>query len=63
MTLEGWAIVVIDGYGIHCVPVNDLKPHLDENCPCRPEKDEDNLWNHHSYDGREKFETGERLVS
>lgn len=63
MNLEGWVLVNIPGFGTHNVPVNDIRTHLDSECPCRPEQNEDMFWNHNSFDGREAFETGERLVS
>ena len=50
----------------HIVPVNDLREHeCSEKCWCNPtEHDEyNNLFVHHSMDGREKFETGERKPS
>lgn len=49
----------------HIVPVNDLREHkLTPECWCRPTPDEEHdVWVHHSLDGREDFETGERLPS
>ena len=44
----------------HVIPVNDLKPHIDSpKCWCNPFQDDD-VYVHHSMDGREKYETGER---
>lgn len=49
--------------GWHVYPVNDLREHdLNGNCWCKPTLDE-GVWLHHSMDGREAFETGERLPS
>lgn len=53
--------------GWHVVPLNDLREHdLNGSCWCRPTLDDsqsDPIWIHNSMDGREKFETGERLPS
>lgn len=59
----GWGIGTCDN-GLHLVPINDLKEHLDSDCPCHPIHD-DNLgvWAHNSFDGREAFETSERKPS
>lgn len=47
----------------HVVPLNDLREHVTNgSCWCRPTLDE-GVWLHHSMDGREAFETGERLPS
>ena len=49
--------------GWHVVPLNDLREHdLNGSCWCKPTLD-DGVWLHHSMDGREAFETGERLPS
>lgn len=51
---------------IHVAPLDDLKPHvLSVDCWCRPQIDdeEDSILNHRSMDGREAFESGERLPS
>jgi len=54
---------------IHVYPVGDFRTHscsLSEPCWCGPEIDEDHngtLVVHKSLDGREKYETGERVVS
>ena len=58
-----WTIVAVPGLGVHCVPVGDLRDHMDEDCPCKPVKNEDGLWMHNSFDGREAFEEGERKPS
>ena len=48
----------------HIIPLNDLRPHEPEmTCWCRPEINEDNVAVHHSMDGREAFETGQRRPS
>ena len=49
----------------HIVPVNDLREHkLTPECWCLPTPDDEHdVWVHHSLDGREAFETGERLPS
>lgn len=58
------AWLVIEGsLGNHVVPLDDLKEHdVDGACWCHPTDDEGVLV-HHSMDGREKIETGERLAS
>ena len=51
---------------IHVVPVNDLREHEAEvTCWCRPTEDDETpgLFVHHNMDGREQFETGERVAS
>jgi hypothetical protein len=51
----------------HCYPTNDLREHLTsgENaleCPCNPTFDpEYNVIYHNSFDGREEYETGQRI--
>ena len=50
----------------HVYPLHDLREHdTDGGCWCHPTEDEDTpgLFLHHSMDGREQFETGERLMS
>ena len=47
----------------HFVPYDDYRPHSDVGCWCKPEQDETGVYVHRSMDGREAFETGERLVS
>lgn len=59
----GWALVPIPGLGVHCVPVDDLREHMEEDCPCQPVQNEDGLWEHNSFDGREAFEDGDRKPS
>lgn len=47
---------------IHVMPVNDLREHLcSKDCWCSPTEDE-GVYVHHSLDGRELVEIGERLV-
>jgi hypothetical protein len=51
---------------IHVVPVNDLREHETSlSCWCKPTEDDEaiGVLVHHSMDGREAFETGERLPS
>jgi hypothetical protein len=49
--------------GWHIVPLNDLRKHQENgSCFCKPTLD-DGVWLHHSMDGREAFETGERQPS
>lgn len=56
-------VIEHDGAGaLHCIPVDDWFDHFAEHCVCRPELRGD-MHVHHSFDGREKFETGERLPS
>jgi hypothetical protein len=53
--------------GWHVYPVDDLREHeLNGSCWCRPTLDDEGsepIWIHNSLDGREAFETGERLPS
>lgn len=46
----------------HVIPTNDLREHeASPSCWCKPTPDEDHdVFVHHSLDGREQFETGER---
>ena len=45
----------------HVVPLGDLKEHDESpNCACGPFESDDGVWVHNAYDGREKYETGER---
>jgi hypothetical protein len=56
----------MDGDRIHVVPIGDLREHeCEPTCWCGPTPDDEEprLFLHHSMDGREAFETGERLVS
>jgi hypothetical protein len=53
---------------MHVVPLNDQREHetYGGSCWCRPvlaEGCEGELWVHNSLNGRELFETGQRLVS
>ncbi len=51
--------------GLHVVPINDLREHSTDSekpCWCNP-FDDDGVTVHNSMDGREAFETGERVPS
>lgn len=51
---------------MHVFPLDDLREHeVSLKCWCHPVADEDvpDLWVHTSMDGREAFESGERLPS
>jgi hypothetical protein len=51
---------------LHVVPLADLRDHEDSPaCWCHPTEDEQasGIYVHHSMDGREAFERGERLPS
>jgi hypothetical protein len=51
---------------VHVIPTADLRAHdASLGCWCEPTPDEDEprMLMHHSADGREAFESGERLVS
>lgn len=54
-----------DGY--HVIPVDDLRDHCDsKHCWCGPDvedEEEGRVIVHHSMDGREAYESGERLPS
>lgn len=52
----------------HVYPINDLRDHETNGAPCwcEPEIEDtadETIVVHHSLDGREKFETGERKSS
>lgn len=40
---------------VHVLPVNDIMPHIPENCPCNPNI-EDGCIVHNSFDKREALE-------
>ena len=64
-TTMAWLVASTDD-GIHVTPMDDYRPHdYTSKCWCRPVEDaeEPDMWMHNSLDGREAFETGERLVS
>ena len=71
MNLGGWQNWLASEAGeIHVVPADDLKPHrLTYLCECSPVVEHpepgqgSDLVIHNSYDGREKFEMNERMVS
>ncbi len=51
---------------VHVVPLNDLREHDScATCWCNPTEDDEvpGVFVHHSMDGREAFESGERLLS
>lgn len=52
---------------LHVVPVDDLREHdSNKECWCKPQLDPTDtggLWVHNAMDGREQFETGERMPS
>jgi hypothetical protein len=56
---EGWIIREYCGEQ-HVMPNGEIHHLFD--CPCHPESD-DGVIVHHSFDGREDFETGARKVS
>lgn len=57
-----WGMTTDEDSVPHMVPLDDLQPHLYEDCPCRPEL-ADGVTTHNSFDGREDFETLKRLPS
>lgn len=64
--LGGWALSEPDERGeFHCVPVNDLEEHLDDECKCCPVRNVDLplVWMHNAFDKRELYETGEMKLS
>lgn len=52
---------------LHIVPSDDLREHSPHpDCWCRPTRDDEaeaEVWIHHSLDGREDYERGERKPS
>lgn len=59
-------VKILLGGDVHVVPVGDLREHdCTEECWCKPDEDNEvaGVFVHHALDGREKFETGERLPS
>lgn len=53
-----------DGY-IHVLPIEDLRPHSDLDCWCKPTSHHmrPDIIVHHSMDRREEYERGERKAS
>jgi hypothetical protein len=52
--------------GSHIIPDDDFRPHdVELDCWCHPQEDFDvsGVFIHQSMDGREAFESGERLTS
>ena len=50
---------------IHVMPVDDLKEHVFENCPCNPTVEvvgANLLYIHNSWDGREYIEAVEEIL-
>jgi len=49
----------------HVIPISDLREHEDTpSCWCKPTLDEEpDVFVHNAMDGREQYETGERLPS
>lgn len=61
---RGWAIVfALNDDTPHVIPVDELEQHDPENCRCCPHEEEYGVMIHQSFDGREKFESGERKPS
>lgn len=66
-----WVVVQVDTPGspfahYHVIPEDDLREHIDsESCWCKPTEDAQEAYviHHHSLDGREAFETGDRKPS
>jgi hypothetical protein len=57
---------VMDSGGLHHImPLLDTYPHDTGSCWCHPTEDDEEhtIMVHHSHDGREAFERGERLLS
>lgn len=51
--------------GRDVIPADDLRPHQLRDCWCKPTPDDEEptVIVHHAMDGREAFESGERLSS
>jgi hypothetical protein len=65
--VHGWCAAEVESAVCHAViwPIGDLRDHNIESgphCWCSPTLD-DGVLHHHSMDGREAFERGDRLVS
>ena len=57
---------IMNTNNLHVVPTNDLREHESSvSCWCSPTPDESepNVYIHHSMDGREAFEEGERKLN
>ena len=52
-----WKVV-----GIQVIPVDDLREHSLTNCWCKP-RDDEGVIVHHTMDGRELYERGDRKPS
>jgi hypothetical protein len=60
--LHGWQLALCDN-GVHAIPIGDLHDRMDEDCSCGAVRDENGVWIHNSFDGREAFENEERKPS
>jgi hypothetical protein len=59
-----WAVIPVKDGSSHIVPDLDNRKHTcTSRCWCRSVENEDGNYVHNSWDGRELFERGERLVS
>lgn len=58
----GWGVYQNEG-AAHVIPVDEAEQHAYSGCPCHPWEDVHGTIVHQSFDGREKFETGERKPS
>jgi hypothetical protein len=55
-----WEVFALDNGERHVIPADDLYPHEGTSkCTCDP-FDDDGIWVHNSFDGRERFERKER---
>lgn len=57
----GWAIFQVKGVQ-HVMPIDENHKHSTE-CRCGWHEEQEGIIVHHSYDGREAFERGERKPS
>ena len=59
------ARIMMSADDIHVMPVDDLKEHLLENCPCKPRIEvvgANLIYIHNSWDGREFVEQVEEML-
>jgi hypothetical protein len=62
-TTPQWAVYEQDTGDRHVMPLEDLKPHIYQECWCCPKRDatDDYIVIHNAMDEREQYEQGRKL--
>jgi hypothetical protein len=59
-----WVVIDTKSAGRHIMPEDEVEIHIPSNCTCGVQfDDEADSYIHDAFDGREKFERGERKPS